>query len=81
MNTFPDFQVSVVELDLLSNRNDALMIQSYLSELTYQHTVPNIFIGSRHFGGNSDIQALDHAGTLVESIVDLVVEQKRSLEL
>ena len=31
-----------------------------------RHTVPQIFIGDRHVGGNDDLQALERAGKLDE---------------
>ncbi|EEH04939.1 predicted protein [Histoplasma capsulatum var. duboisii H88] len=43
-----------LELDQL---DDGAAIQSALAELTNQSTVPNIFIGQKHIGGNSDLQA------------------------
>lgn len=44
--------------------DDGSAIQSTLKELTGQTTVPNIFIGKKHIGGNSDLQAAK--GTLPE---------------
>ncbi len=38
-------------------------------ELTGQRTVPQIFIGSTHVGGFSDLLALDNAGRLDEMLV------------
>lgn len=32
-------------------------IQDALQEMTGQRTVPNIFIGKKHIGGNSDLEA------------------------
>lgn len=37
--------------------DDGSAIQSTLGDLTGQTTVPNIFIGKQHIGGNSDLQA------------------------
>jgi len=42
-----------VELDQVE---DGAAIQDALEELTSQRTVPNIFIGKQHIGGNSDLQ-------------------------
>ena len=36
---------------------DGSDIQSALQEMTSQRTVPNIFIGQKHIGGNSELQA------------------------
>ena len=45
----------IFELDQLSNGRE---IQTTLKSMTSQATVPNIFIGGKHIGGNSDLQAL-----------------------
>ncbi|KAF2153992.1 glutaredoxin [Myriangium duriaei CBS 260.36] len=45
----------VLELDQI---DDGSAIQDALQEITNQRSVPNIFIGKEHIGGNSDIQAL-----------------------
>ncbi|KAI1774378.1 putative glutaredoxin [Hypoxylon cercidicola] len=44
----------LVELDEVP---DGSAIQSALYEISGQTTVPNIFIGKKHIGGNSDLQA------------------------
>lgn len=38
--------------------DDGAEIQDALQEITNQRSVPNIFIGKEHIGGNSDLQAL-----------------------
>ncbi|KAI0404016.1 putative glutaredoxin [Xylaria palmicola] len=43
-----------IELDQVSDGPD---IQLALKELSGQRTVPNIYIGQKHIGGNSDLQA------------------------
>ncbi|KAF2712851.1 glutaredoxin [Pleomassaria siparia CBS 279.74] len=43
-----------IELDQV---DDGSAIQSTLADITGQRTVPNIFIGQQHIGGNSDLQA------------------------
>ncbi|KAF2455957.1 putative glutaredoxin [Lineolata rhizophorae] len=43
-----------MELDQV---DDGAAIQDALAELTSQRSVPNIFIGQKHIGGNSDLQA------------------------
>ncbi|MDI1486920.1 MAG: Glutaredoxin [Ramalina farinacea] len=43
-----------LELDQV---DDGSAIQSALAEMTNQTSVPNIFIGQKHIGGNSDLQA------------------------
>jgi glutaredoxin 3 len=37
--------------------DDGAAIQDALQEITNQRSVPNIFIGKKHIGGNSDLQA------------------------
>ena len=37
--------------------DDGQAIQDALKEMTQQGSVPNIFIGKQHIGGNSDLQA------------------------
>ena len=36
---------------------DGAAIQDALADITNQRSVPNIFIGKKHIGGNSDLQA------------------------
>jgi len=43
-----------IELDQV---DDGAAIQDALQEMTKQRSVPNIFIGKKHIGGNSDLQA------------------------
>ncbi|KAF1816685.1 glutaredoxin domain-containing protein [Eremomyces bilateralis CBS 781.70] len=43
-----------IELDQV---DDGAAIQDALANLTGQRTVPNVFIGQQHIGGNSDVQA------------------------
>ncbi|RMJ28171.1 Glutaredoxin [Aspergillus sp. HF37] len=45
-----------VELDQ-NGTDDGADMQSALQEITAQRTVPNIFVGQKHMGGNSDLQA------------------------
>merc|ERR1712071_702635 len=44
----------IIELDQV---DDGSAIQDALQEMTNQRSVPNIFIGQKHIGGNSDLQA------------------------
>jgi len=44
----------VVELDQV---DDGAALQDALQEITNQRSVPNIFIGQQHVGGNSELQA------------------------
>jgi len=43
-----------IELD---QEEDGSAIQDALQDMTQQRTVPNVFIGKKHIGGNSDLQA------------------------
>lgn len=43
--------------DHLKTPDDGSAIQGALAEITGQSTVPNVFIGKEHIGGNSDVQA------------------------
>ena len=36
---------------------DGAALQDALEEITGQRSVPNIFIGQKHIGGNSELQA------------------------
>lgn len=51
----------VQELDQVAN---GASIQDALSKITGQKTVPNIFIGGKHIGGNSDVTSLEQSGRL-----------------
>ncbi|MCJ1327155.1 hypothetical protein MMC10_003822 [Thelotrema lepadinum] len=44
----------VIEMDQV---DDGAAIQNALEEISSQRTVPNIFIGQEHIGGNSELQA------------------------
>ena len=37
--------------------DDGSALQDALEEISSQRTVPNIFIGQKHIGGNSELQA------------------------
>ncbi|KAG2731894.1 hypothetical protein G9P44_005481 [Scheffersomyces stipitis] len=55
----------VIELDEIA---DGAEIQEALFELTGQKTVPNVFIGGEHIGGNSDVQVLKSQDKLDDKI-------------
>ncbi|PYH41478.1 glutaredoxin, partial [Aspergillus saccharolyticus JOP 1030-1] len=46
-------EYKLLELDEIS---DGQAIQDALYDISSQRTVPNIFIGQKHIGGNSDLQ-------------------------
>lgn len=55
--------IAYVDLDLLPS-SDGNIVQAHLNAVTGQRTVPNIFIGTQHVGGNSDLQQLHAEGKL-----------------
>lgn len=55
-------EAHIVDLDQMGQEGEE--IQQYLAEITGQRTVPNVFIKSKHIGGNSDLQALNEKGEL-----------------
>lgn len=57
--------IYILELD---NEEDGAEIQEALFEITGQRTVPNVFIGGKHIGGNSDVQALKSKDALEPTI-------------
>ena len=44
-------------MHLIIISDDGSAIQTALAEITHQTSVPNVFIGKKHIGGNSDLQA------------------------
>jgi glutaredoxin 3 len=52
---------AVVELDEVAGGSEQ---QDALEELTGQSTVPNVFVGGKSIGGNSDVRKLHKAGNL-----------------
>lgn len=58
----------VLQLNTIDDGSD---IQDALEQITGQRTVPNIFIGGKHIGGNSDLQALKSSGKLDELLSKL----------
>eukprot|EP00026_Physarum_polycephalum_P022725 Phypoly_transcript_27029.p1 GENE.Phypoly_transcript_27029~~Phypoly_transcript_27029.p1 ORF type:complete len:105 (+),score=21.43 Phypoly_transcript_27029:113-427(+) len=54
-------QLYVIELDKDDNGS---AIQQSLKDLTGQSTVPNVFIGGKHVGGNDATQKLNSEGKL-----------------
>lgn len=53
--------MKTIELD---HEKDGAAIQAYLLDKTGQRTVPNIFIGGVHLGGNDDLGRAQSSGKL-----------------
>ncbi|GMF21700.1 unnamed protein product [Phytophthora lilii] len=51
----------VIELDQIAGGSEQ---QDALEQITGQSTVPNVFVGGKSIGGNSDVQKLHKAGNL-----------------
>lgn len=66
-----DFEVSIADLDLM-REEDGPLVQMELMLRTGQRTVPNVFIGSKQVGGNSELQKLVVTGRLQEILTDLI---------
>ena len=57
--------ICTIELDATE---DGPLIQGVLVDLTRQRTVPSVFIGGQHVGGNDDTQAKAASGELQKLI-------------
>jgi glutaredoxin 3 len=60
-----DQPYTAIELD---NIEDGDKLQAALLEMTQQRTVPNVFIGGQHLGGNDDTQQAARSGKLAEML-------------
>jgi glutaredoxin 3 len=58
----------------LNQEDDGDDIQNALQKMTGQRTVPNIFIGKVHIGGNSDLEAVVKNGKNGKKIEELLRE-------
>lgn len=58
----------------LNQENDGEAVQDALQEMTGQRTVPNIFIGQQHIGGNSDLESVVRNGKAGKTIEQLLKE-------
>ena len=65
-----DVIVNIVDLDSMEGQ-DGPLIQKALFELTGQRTVPNVFVGGKHVGGNDDMHALHHSGKLLAALEEI----------
>ena len=58
--------------------HDGKVIQNALFVKTGQNTVPNIFIGGKFVGGNSDLVASYQSGELLTTIKDIALSRVKS---
>ena len=63
------------------HQEDASMIQNALLERTGQRTVPNIFIGGQHIGGNTDLVTLYQSGELRRKLKEIALSKTVHTEL
>ncbi|CAG8750347.1 10287_t:CDS:2 [Dentiscutata erythropus] len=66
--TLKDLNIKFEALELDTMGEDGPAIQNYLSQRTKQVTVPNIFIGQKHIGGNQELQELHSKGELTKLV-------------
>ena len=60
-----DVPYTAIELDELDNGGE---IQDALTTFSKQRTVPNVFVGGEHVGGNDDTQRAAKSGKLTEML-------------
>ena len=65
--------LKIIDLDRLET--DGPTIQTALADKTGQRTVPNVFIGGTHVGGNSDLQELNENGELIPWLEKIASEK------
>lgn len=58
-------EYTAIELD---QRDDGADVQETLLGMTQQRTVPNVFVGGKHLGGNDDTQKAAASGKLKEML-------------
>ncbi|CAG8585186.1 9063_t:CDS:2 [Ambispora gerdemannii] len=63
VKTIKDLKENYTEYQL-DNLPNGAEVQDYLLQKTKQRTVPNIFIGQQHVGGNDDLQTAKTSGRL-----------------
>lgn len=62
-----NFQVEFLDIDLLPGF-DSSLIMLELQQVTGQWALPNIFIGKKHVGGNSELDQMHALGELEEML-------------
>ncbi|KAJ3390020.1 hypothetical protein HDU92_000689 [Lobulomyces angularis] len=68
-----NLKFTTIELD---NRSDGQDIQTYLFSKTQQTSVPNIFIGGNHIGGNDKLHKIFESGELKKILANLKIDIK-----
>jgi glutaredoxin 3 len=63
-----DLKVDGVIVHELDQMDDGADVQAALATLTGQRTVPNVFVGGQHVGGNDDTQAAAASGKLQDML-------------
>uniref|UniRef100_A0A7S0QRJ5 Glutaredoxin domain-containing protein n=1 Tax=Pyramimonas obovata TaxID=1411642 RepID=A0A7S0QRJ5_9CHLO len=63
----------VIELDKIA---DGDKMQATLAKLTGQRTVPNVFVGGKHLGGNDDTHSKHRTGELTKMLESAGVTTK-----
>jgi glutaredoxin 3 len=66
-STLSPSDIKCMELDNMPGQDGAL-VQGILKQKTGQRTVPNVFIGGKHVGGNSDVESLKNSGELLRML-------------
>jgi glutaredoxin 3 len=69
------FTLDVVDLDKMGE--DGPLIQMELLTRTGQRTVPNVFIGGKHMGGDSDLTQLFESGELLKMLKSFTAASSR----
>eukprot|EP00533_Pseudo-nitzschia_delicatissima_P012159 CAMPEP_0197277290 /NCGR_PEP_ID=MMETSP1432-20130617/16883_1 /TAXON_ID=44447 /ORGANISM="Pseudo-nitzschia delicatissima, Strain UNC1205" /LENGTH=184 /DNA_ID=CAMNT_0042743469 /DNA_START=23 /DNA_END=577 /DNA_ORIENTATION=+ len=67
-NLFKAMNIDAEVLELDQMGKEGAEIQSALFDLTNQRSVPNVFVGGKHLGGNDDTQAAARNGKLQEML-------------
>ena len=67
-NLFKGMNVEAEVLELDEMGKEGVEIQRALFDITNQKSVPNVFVGGKHVGGNDDTQAAARSGKLEEML-------------
>jgi glutaredoxin 3 len=62
-----DVQIEFLDVDLLEGFDGSLILLE-LQQLTGQWALPNIFIGNKHVGGNSELDQIHAIGKLEDML-------------